>query len=96
VVHAGLSISSTSPLYSINSYPTQNEDPTEHDVTDPALWDLLPLEILAQAGSFPLALVLPPHVQSPGEHLRMLYELLPAEDEALRLRDCAFQYGFFL
>jgi hypothetical protein len=73
------------------------EDATKEDRTDDLpLGDLLPPEILAQTGSFPLSFILPPHSQTPEEHLRLLLAFVPPEQDAIRLRDAAYSSAFFL
>jgi hypothetical protein len=72
-----------------SSLLSQNEEASEAD-SNSTLSDDLPLELFAQAR------YIPPQVKSSPANVRMLYELLPGEDEALRLRDCAFRFAFFL
>jgi hypothetical protein len=80
------------------SHHAQNEESSEADSVSSKLSDEAdpPFEDLAQMGSFPFALVLPPHTQPPKPDLRMLHGLLPTEHEALHLQDCAFRFAFFM
>jgi hypothetical protein len=77
---------------------SQNEEDASEDgqPTTVSLNDLLPTEILAQTGSFPLALISPPYDQAPDDHLRMLLDFIPSEGDAIQLRDDAFRYAFFM
>jgi hypothetical protein len=73
----------------------QNEEDTDADGSAPASLNL-PDEILAQTGSFPLALVSPPYNQLADDHMRMLRAFIPPEEEAAQLRDSAFANAFFM
>jgi hypothetical protein len=84
------------PVAVVCSSPlAQNEEASEVDENSTHSDDV-PLDLLARARYTPLGLGIPPQVQSSALKVRMLYELLPGEDEALRLRDCAFRFAFFL
>jgi hypothetical protein len=85
-------------IYSLPLKNLQNEeDVSEEGTADEApLAALLPVEILAQTGSFPLALVSPPYSQVSGDHLQMLLAFIPPEEDAVRFRDAAFPHAFFM
>jgi hypothetical protein len=73
---------------------SQNEEGADADSPAPASLNL-PDEILAQTGSFPLALMFPPYNQLADDRLRMLLAFIPAEEDAADLRDSAFANAFF-
>jgi hypothetical protein len=89
---------SSGSVVTYSSRHTQNEEASEADSRSSIFSDDsdFSLSALPQTSSFPLAFVLPPHAQSTGSHLRMLYERLPTENEALHFRDCAFRVAFFM
>jgi hypothetical protein len=60
------------------------------------LHQLLPLEILAQTGTYPLSLVSLPYSYNEEDHLQTLIESVPPEDETKELVDYAFRYAFFM
>jgi hypothetical protein len=67
------------------------DDPRSHDFRN-----ILPAEILQFSGSFPLAPVVRPSLDTVKERLRNFHWYLPTAEKAAELRDIYFTYAAWL